>query len=502
MKTKITLFLLFVSTMLFGQTYVPDTGGTFNGALTVDGNFINKNNTFTFWNNNFNTGITFRNDARAYASINYVNTGLSFLTGQITPVERMKLLDNSLTVEVATTLNKDLKIKETLYIGNELPTSTVTRFSVGQVAGTYSHPNSYASILLGDNSTYHTTNALLHVKNAGNRGSRGNSVGSDLFRADFNDGIAFLVNKDGNIGIGKNPSYRLDITGPDNVQSQIRIEKAGTGKILGIGADRDFTSVPWVGSISNHGFDVLVNSAQKATFETSLTTLRTLTRIEHYAIGNNNLLTLNQQNGYAAGDGNYLAFTQGVGGTGQNFRLGYENDVALRGLNLRNNADELVALFLNNKNTELKGNLDVEGTSHFTNKMIVDNEIESKKVKVTATPGSVPDYVFAPTYKLQTLNELEKYIQTNKHLPNIPSVKEVETNGQNLGDMQLKLLEKIEELTLYTIEQGKDIKMLKSKLNSKGISPQGETERGQENSKLTTQLLELLKRIEKLEAKN
>ena len=89
---------------------------------------------------------------------------------------------------------------------------------------------------------------------------------------------------------------------------------------------------------------------------------------------------------------------------------------------------------------------------------LIQGNLESKKVKVTAAPGSVPDYVFAPTYKLQTLNELEKYIQANKHLPNIPNAREIEINGQNLGAMQLKLLEKIEELTLYTIEQGKRIK--------------------------------------------
>ena len=90
--------------------------------------------------------------------------------------------------------------------------------------------------------------------------------------------------------------------------------------------------------------------------------------------------------------------------------------------------------------------------------LIVLGNLESKKVKVTAAPGSVPDYVFDPTYKLQTLNELEKYIQANKHLPNLPNAKEIEINGQNLGEMQLKPLEKIEELTLYAIEQEKKLK--------------------------------------------
>jgi hypothetical protein len=71
--------------------------------------------------------------------------------------------------------------------------------------------------------------------------------------------------------------------------------------------------------------------------------------------------------------------------------------------------------------------------------------------------ASWPDYVFADDYSLMSLEELEQSIQKNKHLPGIPSAAEIEEKGLMLGDMQRKLLEKIEELTLYTIEQGKII---------------------------------------------
>ena len=84
--------------------------------------------------------------------------------------------------------------------------------------------------------------------------------------------------------------------------------------------------------------------------------------------------------------------------------------------------------------------------------------IESKKVKVTATPGSVPDYVFAIDYNLMSLSEVEEFIKANSHLPNIPNAKAIEANGQDVGDLQLKLLEKIEELTLHMIEMEKTIK--------------------------------------------
>lgn len=96
----------------------------------------------------------------------------------------------------------------------------------------------------------------------------------------------------------------------------------------------------------------------------------------------------------------------------------------------------------------------------------VDGDVESSKVKVTATPGSVPDYVFAPSYQLRSISELESYIKANSHLPNIPSAPTIEANGQDLGNIQLKLLEKIEELTLYTIEQEKKIKAQQDKIAS------------------------------------
>lgn len=98
--------------------------------------------------------------------------------------------------------------------------------------------------------------------------------------------------------------------------------------------------------------------------------------------------------------------------------------------------------------------------SYLQSNLQVDGTIETTKVKVTATPGSFPDYVFSKNYKLNTLKEVEEFIQENGHLPNMPTAKEVEANGQDLGLIQQKLLEKIEELTLHTIDQNKRIESL------------------------------------------
>ena len=72
-----------------------------------------------------------------------------------------------------------------------------------------------------------------------------------------------------------------------------------------------------------------------------------------------------------------------------------------------------------------------------------------------------PDFVFTKNYDLPTLEEVEKHILDKGHLENIPSAAEVELNGIRLGEMNSKLLQKIEELTLYVIQQQKEIKELK-----------------------------------------
>jgi len=65
----------------------------------------------------------------------------------------------------------------------------------------------------------------------------------------------------------------------------------------------------------------------------------------------------------------------------------------------------------------------------------------------------VPDYVFEPDYRLMPLAQLDQYVRTKRHLPNVPKASEIQDNGVNLGEFQMKLLEKIEELTLYALQQ-------------------------------------------------
>ncbi|MGD9159116.1 MAG: hypothetical protein PVG39_11965 [Desulfobacteraceae bacterium] len=110
-----------------------------------------------------------------------------------------------------------------------------------------------------------------------------------------------------------------------------------------------------------------------------------------------------------------------------------------------------------NSNAFLKitsaGNVGI-GTTNPTNKLDVNGTIRAKEVKVESNWS---DFVFEDDYNLLSINQVESYIKENKHLPDIPSAKEVEEEGLSMAEMMKKQMQKIEELTLYVIEQNKKI---------------------------------------------
>lgn len=109
------------------------------------------------------------------------------------------------------------------------------------------------------------------------------------------------------------------------------------------------------------------------------------------------------------------------------------------------------------------------GTQNPDEMLTVNGTVHATKVRVTATVPA--DYVFQKyytgkselksDYTMPTLAEIESFTKKNNHLPNIPSAKEMQTNGVDLGEMNNLLLQKVEELTLYAIEQYKELKRLK-----------------------------------------
>lgn len=98
------------------------------------------------------------------------------------------------------------------------------------------------------------------------------------------------------------------------------------------------------------------------------------------------------------------------------------------------------------------GNIGI-GTTNPQSSLAVNGTLTTKKVVVTQVGWS--DYVFEPSYKLRSLGSVEAYINTNKHLPDVPSAKDIAQNGIDISNIQSTLLRKIEELTLYAIAQEK-----------------------------------------------
>ncbi len=138
---------------------------------------------------------------------------------------------------------------------------------------------------------------------------------------------------------------------------------------------------------------------------------------------------------------------------------------------------------------EHDGNVGI-GTSSPTHKLDVLGTIRANEVKV-ATGWS--DFVFEPDYELKSLEQVEEFIEENGHLPDIPSAEEVEENGISLGAMDAKLLQKIEELTLYVLELNKELEAQSSKLEVQDEQLKAQSERVKAESRMNEELMEIVK---------
>ncbi|MCX2679348.1 hypothetical protein OOZ15_05280 [Galbibacter sp. EGI 63066] len=141
------------------------------------------------------------------------------------------------------------------------------------------------------------------------------------------------------------------------------------------------------------------------------------------------------------------------------------------------------------------GNLGLGTTSTGPHKLAVEGSIGAREVKIQASGWS--DFVFDNDYNLPTLKEVEQHIKEKGHLKDIPSAREVEENGIYLGEMDAKLLQKIEELTLYTIEQEEKIKKQEEKLLEQQREIKQLKKQNKRIDQLEDQINQLLNTIEK-----
>lgn len=110
--------------------------------------------------------------------------------------------------------------------------------------------------------------------------------------------------------------------------------------------------------------------------------------------------------------------------------------------------------------------IEVRGATSGVAEFIVSNAGTVYAREIRVKMGTLPDYVFEPTYKLRPLKEVEQFYLIHKHLPEVPSEKEVQKNDMNLGQMTATLLKKVEELTLYLVEQNNQLETAKKEIEN------------------------------------
>ncbi|MCT4603599.1 MAG: hypothetical protein N4A59_11960 [Marinifilum sp.] len=267
-------------------------------------------------------------------------------------------------------------------------------------------------------------------------------------------GILFTVRENGNVGIGtNNPTAKLDVTGEvktNNGRLVIRDNSLEEWKTDGISQ----LAVNYYGynkgTSQFRDFAIYNGKANRIMFVDGST--------GNIGIGTSPSVKLDV-NGEVRTNGGRLVMrdnsleewaTNGKTGIAVNY-YGYQRgNKQFRDFTVYNGKSEGI-LYVEGETKSVGIGTATTGT----HKLAVNGTIGAREIKVEASAWS--DFVFEDNYQLKDLEEVESYIEENKHLPDVPSEKEVLENGIQLGEMDAKLLQKIEELTLYLINQNKQL---------------------------------------------
>jgi len=260
--------------------------------------------------------------------------------------------------------------------------------------------------------------------------STGNAGGNHAFRGLFSNGIFSNWMNTGYSGTAYNLIGHSD-------------PHSGYGVIIG---NNIVSPVVWMFANPRNAFSVrTMNYQGDITTGTDLLTVRANGNVGIGTIDPKQILDISSNHSQLrltdSDDGDYVS-------------LSYSSDM----LAIRNNVNDGSTPILSINDN---GHVGI-GTASPDSKLAVNGIIHTKEVKVDLNGWS--DFVFYDNYELPTLQEVENHIKEKGHLKDIPSADDVKENGINLGEMNAKLLQKVEELTLYLIDQNKKIEELTGKV--------------------------------------